>query len=157
MAETKEIGPLAPRSVVLQAALDHIMSARELLEEALTGLTEEQRGHLLPAPAEIGSLSTKVMQAASTKKGLDELCPAYDPDLITEQLAKVNELAPLANQLVYLGRLVGDDRNGSLAEAYGSLLALYRLAKVLEEGDTTWSPIVKPFTDLFAQRRSKKE
>ena len=157
MAETKETAPISPRSVVLQAALDHLMTARELLEEVLTGLTEEQRGHLLPAPAEIGSLSTKVMQAASTKKGLDELCPAYDPALITDGIAKANELGPLSNQLATLGRLIGDDRNGSLAKAYGSLLALHRVAKVLEEGDSSWSPIAKPLSDLFAQRRSKKE
>ena len=156
MEQDPSVMPLVFELAIGQA-VNHLMEARKVLESLFVSLSEEERKHLPPVPAEIGTVGDAVLQAAEEKPELETVCKDYDPELIREGLDKGAKLVPLLNQLAAFSRVASDTRNATLAGAYRSLLAVYRVTKTLEESDSSYAPIALPLHEMFAKRKKGKK
>ena len=147
-----EIAAAEPPSFeeTLEQALSLLETIHDALAPYLSILSADERARVRPVPYRFPEVGVAVVHAAKNHPRLAAAAVGWDPAMVSERLARYEHLAPLTHQAETLVRLITDTRRVWLGEAYGSTLELYRIAKVMAQGEPAVQHVITPMTTMFA-------
>ena len=149
----KDVVKLDPFDEQLAKAREHIHQAVVIIEPLFGALTDAEREALLSPPEEMPGAAWEMLEEPDLLARLAPACPGFDEDQLRSDLKDAAKVAPLANRVQYLNRLIGDAHRSRLSSAFAAGLAVYTVAKAGVARDATLQPLVKPFQDMYANRK----
>lgn len=141
----------------IDKAVDHLQQAQAALAPYLEPMTEAERKSLAHPPTTFPNAGRTLARAAADHPEVAAVSD-FDAEAVVEDLDNAGALAPVAEKLAELDRLVSDTHTRWLAEAWSPSLALYAVAKVKAKTNGAIRTIVEPLAAVFATpgRRAKK-